>query len=71
MARLQEYSFVLDHDADVVVRFWVEGHHMHRYSSTGEKEDPTIFHHGTAQEAMRAAIDIIRSEYKAMISSWR
>jgi hypothetical protein len=107
VARLHEYGFVLDHEADVVVRFWVEaqtvvryavmlrirvgdrpqtvrlfdnahgdaaphgGHHMHRYSSTGEREDPTIFHHGTAQEAMKAAIDMIRSDYEAMISLWR
>lgn len=48
------------------------GHNdRHRYSREGIKEEPENFHHGTAAEAFRAAVDLIRDNYERMIEQWQ
>lgn len=44
---------------------------MHRYVSTGGKQDGVEFHSGTLAEGMRAAIDAIEQSHLEMIDGWR
>ena len=43
----------------------------HRYSREGVKGEPQSFHHGTAAEAFRAAVELIRDGYERMIEEWQ
>jgi hypothetical protein len=43
----------------------------HRYSREGDKGPAENFHHGTASDAFRAAIDLIRADHERMIDEWR
>lgn len=44
---------------------------MHRYNRDGVKQPAETFHHGSAGEAMRSALDTVRGGYSEMIESWR
>jgi hypothetical protein len=44
---------------------------MHRYNRDGVKQPAETFHHGSAGEPMRSALDTIRDGYSEMIDSWR
>jgi len=46
-------------------------HDMHRYNREGVKQLPEGFHQGSAGEALRSSIAIVRSSYMEMIESWR
>jgi hypothetical protein len=48
-----------------------ENHDMHRYNREGVKQAAETFHRGSAGEAMRSAIEAVRSGYREMIESWR
>lgn len=43
---------------------------LHRYGRRAGKHAAEIFHRGTLEEGMRAAIDDAESGYEAMIESW-
>jgi hypothetical protein len=43
----------------------------HRYSREGVKGEPENFHDGTAAEAFRAAVELIRNDFERMIEQWR
>lgn len=43
----------------------------HRYSSEGVKGPAETFHRGTPGEAMREAIDLIKTTHERMIERWR
>jgi hypothetical protein len=44
---------------------------MHRYNREGEKQPAETFHKGSAGEALRSAIETIRSGYSEMVEPWR
>ena len=44
---------------------------MHRYNREGEKQLAETFHGGSASEALRSAIETVRSGYGEIIESWR
>jgi hypothetical protein len=44
---------------------------MHRYNREGVKQPAETFHRGSAGEAMRSALETVRSGYSEMIESWR
>ncbi len=44
---------------------------IHRYNRDGVKQPAETFHHGSAGEAMRSALDTVRGGYSEMIESWR
>lgn len=46
-------------------------HDMHRYNREGVKQAAETFHRGSASEALRSAIEAVRSGYGKMIESWR
>lgn len=46
-------------------------HHVHRYNRDGVKQLPECVHQGSAGEALRSAIEAVRSGYTEMIESWR
>ncbi len=46
-------------------------HDMHRYNREGVKQAAHTSHQGSAGEAMRSAIEAIRSGYEEMIEAWR
>jgi hypothetical protein len=46
-------------------------HDMHRYNREGVKRAAETFHRGSASDALRIAIDAVRSGYGEMIESWR
>ena len=46
-------------------------HDMHRYNRDGVKQAAETFHRGLAGEALRSAIDTVRSGHNEMIESWR
>jgi len=46
-------------------------HDMHRYNRDGEKQPAEYVHQGSAGEALRAAMEAVRSGHKEMIESWR
>jgi creatinine amidohydrolase/Fe(II)-dependent formamide hydrolase-like protein len=48
-----------------------ERNDRHRYSRDGVKGEPEPFHHGTAAQAFRAAVDLIRDSYERMIEQWQ
>ncbi len=43
----------------------------HRYHRDGTKGAAETFHRGTPGEAMRAAFDLIRTDFERMIERWR
>ncbi len=43
----------------------------HRYSRGGEKGEPEPFHQGTAAQAFRDAVELIRNDYERMIEQWQ
>jgi hypothetical protein len=43
----------------------------HRYTFDGDKGPAETFHRGTPAEAMRDAIDLIRTTHERMIERWR
>jgi hypothetical protein len=45
-------------------------HHMHRYTSSGERQGPETFHAGTTNEAIAAAIAHLKAHWPAIIQSW-
>lgn len=45
-------------------------HHMHRYTSGGEKQPAETFHPGTNNEAIAAAIEHLKTHWAAIIESW-
>jgi hypothetical protein len=71
------YAVVLlveDQDAWHTVRVYDNAHQihdMHRYNRAGEKQPAETFHGGSASEALRSAIETVRSGYSEMIESWR
>jgi hypothetical protein len=49
-----------------------DGHNdRHRYDRNGQKGPAERFHHGSPGEAMRAAVELIRTDYERMIQQWR
>jgi hypothetical protein len=72
-----DYAIVLlsyEHDELRAVRVYdnAHGNHdMHRYNREGVKQAAETFHQGSAGEAMRSAIEAVRSGYREMIESWR
>jgi len=72
-----DYAVVLlayDREALRAVRVYDnthESHDMHRYNRDGVKQPPESFHRGSAGEALRSAIETVRSGYAEMIGSWR
>lgn len=46
-------------------------HDMHRYNREGVKQLPECFHQGSVGEALRSAIEAVRSGHMEMIESWR
>jgi hypothetical protein len=42
----------------------------HRYDRDGVKGPAVRFHHGAPGEAMRAAIELIRTDHERMIERW-
>lgn len=48
-----------------------QAHDMHRYNREGVKQAAETFHQGSTGEAMRSAIEAVRSGYRGMIDSWR
>lgn len=44
---------------------------MHRHTRGAGKQDAEVFHHGTAGEAMRAAIAEVRAGHERMIEAWQ
>ena len=43
---------------------------LHRHTLTGGKEPAVTFHHGTASEALQAALASIDAGYEEMIVGW-
>jgi hypothetical protein len=43
----------------------------HRYSHDGRKQKAEIFHQGSAAEAFRIALELIREDYERMIEQWQ
>lgn len=72
-----DYAIVLlarEHGLWHAVRVYDNTHavnDMHRYNRDGVKQPAETFHHGSAGEAMRSALDTIRDGYSEMIDSWR
>lgn len=72
-----DYTVVLlatDRGAWHAVRVYDNAHQMndmHRYNREGEKQPAETFHGGSASEALRNAIETVRSGYGEMIESWR
>jgi hypothetical protein len=63
-----------EHDDVCAVRLYdnAHGNHdMHRYNREGIKQAAETFHQGSAGEAMRSAIEAVRSGYQGLIESWR
>lgn len=46
-------------------------HHAHRYTPEGVKQMGESFHDGSAGEALRAAIAIVREGFQEMIQPWQ
>lgn len=44
---------------------------LHRYSRSGVKQPPTLFHPSTLGEGMRYAIAEVKRRYQQMIDTWR
>ena len=44
---------------------------MHRYTRSGGKQPPVVFHEGTLGEGMRAAVRDVRDGWAEMIEGWR
>lgn len=72
-----DYAIVLlarEHGPWRAVRVYDNTHEvndMHRYNRDGVKQPAETFHHGSAGEAMRSALDMVRGGYSEMIESWR
>jgi hypothetical protein len=76
-ANVIDYAIVLlvrEHEVWCVARVYDNTHgvnDMHRYNRDGVKQPADSFHHGSAGEAMRSALDTVRGGYSEMIESWR
>jgi hypothetical protein len=45
-------------------------HHMHRYTRSQGKQAPALFHSGTTNEAIAAAIAHLKDHWEAIIQVW-
>lgn len=75
-AEVLSYSVVLlvgDEGARETVRLYDATHRfneMHRYRKGDSKQPGVPFHLGTLGEGLRAAIDSIEADFRAMIEGW-
>lgn len=61
-------------DGWTTIRCWDnshdQGHHMHRYTQTGGKQDAVRFSSLTCREAMPAAIEAAAESWKGILEQW-
>jgi hypothetical protein len=71
------YAVTLEAEIDdkwTTVRCWdnshEQGHHMHRYTRAGGKEEPVRFSYASCREAMPAAIAAAYQSWEAILDQW-